>query len=342
MIYVIKLMKEWHDASCFASCHSYFGKENKMGVFSEMNMEMSQWELETPPSAGEIQPFNLEPPAEEAVPGQDAFDDDAAQQAEADNAPATLAHLMGQPEPEEEKAEEDANCQEEESGEEAQKNADQESAEEAQKRAEHEAAEAKRKAEWESKQQVKKNAEQAALQKLASMGDDEVMMASMQRIGDDSERLTRRNMKVCVTEHIQTLCLNDSAFARMAMHPRKSMIHCFYYINRKAREYIEQEMKDNDVKPDNGVYGGDVPDDLCYQWSEDYFRDPNAPEDQEQEEKFVPKPYSGKYTPKAKSKKNTEKKKPEKKPEKKEVDDGQLSFSSQMSLLDLGETQKAS
>lgn len=314
-----------------------------MGVFSEMSMEMNQWELEAPPSAGEIQPFNLEPPAEDtAAAGLEVFDDEAAQQAEADNAPAALAHLMGQPEPDEKKAEEDADCPEEESDAEAQKNAEQESAEETQKRAEHEASEAKRKSEWESKQQAKKDAEQAALQKLADMSDDEVMMASMQRVGDDSERLTRRNMKVCITEHIQTLCLNDSAFARMAMHPRKGMIHCFYYINRKAREFIEKEMMDNDVKPDNGVYGGDVPDDLCYQWAEDYFRDPDVPEDQEEEEKFVPKPYAGKYTSKAKSKKATEKKKPEKKPEKKEVDDGQLSFSSQISLLDLEETQKAS
>lgn len=318
-----------------------------MGVFSEMSMEMNQWDLETPPSAEEILPFNLEPPAEDiAADGLEIFDDEAAQQAEADNAPATLAHLMGQPEPDEEKAEEDTECPEEESGEEVQKTTEQESAEEAQKRAEHEAAEAKRKAEWEAKQQAKKDAEQAALQKLAGMGDDEIMMASMQRVGNDSERLTRRNMKVCITEHIQTLCLNDSSFARMAMHPRKSMIHCFYYINRKAREYIEQEMKDNDVKPDNGVYGGDVPDDLCYQWAEDYFRDPDAEEDQEKEEKFVPQPYVGKSTFRGKSKKAAEKKKPEKKPDKKpdkkEADDGQLSFSSQMSLLDLGEAQKAS
>lgn len=314
-----------------------------MGVFSEMSMEMSQWELEAPPSAGEIQPFDLEPPAKDtAAAGQNAFDDDAAQQAEADNAPTALAHLMGQPKPKEEKAEAEANCQEEESDAEAQKNAEQESAEEAQKRAEHEAAEAKRKAEWEAKQQAKRDAEQAALQKLSVMGDDEVMMASMQRVGDDSERLTRRNMKVCVTEHIQTLCLNDSTFARMAMHPRKSMIHCFYYINRKAREFIEQEMKDNDVKPDNGVYGGDVPDDLCYRWAEDYFRDPDAPEDQEKEEKFISKPYVGKYTSKAKSKKAAEKKKPEKKPEKKETGSGQMSFTEQISFLNLGEGQKAS
>ena len=48
----------------------------------------------------------------------------------------------------------------------------------------------------------------------------------------------------------------------------------------------------------SGVYGGDVPDGLCHQWAEDYFRDPDAKEDQEPESKFVPRPYVKPYTPK--------------------------------------------
>jgi len=35
-----------------------------------------------------------------------------------------------------------------------------------------------------------------------------------------------------------------------------------------------------------------VPDDLCYQWAEDYFKDENAKEDHKDDEKFVPKPYA--------------------------------------------------
>lgn len=316
-----------------------------MGVFSEMDME-DQWDLEAPPINREIQPFSLEEPSEDTTAetdGHEIFEDEEEQQMEADNAPSALSELMGRSTPDgsNDTPAEEKKQTEPESTEEIQERAEQESAEENQKRAEHEAAEAKRKAEWEAKQQDKKEVEQAALQKLAGMSDDEVMMASMKRVGDDSERLTRRNMKVCITEHIQTLCLNDSAFARMAMYPRKSMIHCFYYINRKAREYIEQEMKDNDIKPENGVYGGDVPDDLCYRWSEDYFRDHDTPEDQEKEEKFVPKPYIGKPASRVKSKKAAEKTKAEKKPEKQKADDGQLSFSGQISFLDLGEGQKA-
>lgn len=161
------------------------------------------------------------------------------------------------------------------------------------KRKAHEEAEAKRKAEWEAKQEQKKEAERLALAKLEGMSDDEVLAASVKRVGDDTEKLTRRNMKECVAEHIQTLCLDNPDFARKVLHPRKSMIHCIWYINRKAKEFIEQEMKNNDIKPENGIYGGDVPDDLCYQWAVDYFNDPNAKEDEEKEEKFVAQPYRG-------------------------------------------------
>ena len=32
------------------------------------------------------------------------------------------------------------------------------------------------------------------------------------------------HMKECVSEYIQTLCLDDPAFARLTMHPKKTMI----------------------------------------------------------------------------------------------------------------------
>lgn len=165
---------------------------------------------------------------------------------------------------------------------------------EAKKRAEHEAAEAKRKEEWEAKQQAKKKAELEQLDKLKTMNNDEIMTASMKRVSADTERLTRRNMKECVSEHIQTLCLESPDFARLVMHPKKNMIHCFRYIYRKAKDFIEQEMKDNNVEVTTGLCGEDVPDDLCYQWAEEYFRDLNADEDKEKEEKFVPRQYQAK------------------------------------------------
>ena len=124
------------------------------------------------------------------------------------------------------------------------------------------------------------------------MSETELVKASMERMKKETERLTRRNLKECVSEYVQTLCLSDPAFARMAMHPRKSMAHCLQYINRKAREYLLAEMKDNGMeqRPD-GIYGGDVPEDTCYDWAEEYYRDANAKEDEVMKETFVPKAY---------------------------------------------------
>ena len=94
-------------------------------------------------------------------------------------------------------------------------------------------------------------------------------------------------------------------------------------------------MKDNDTRPENGVYGGDVPDGLCYQWAEEYFRDPAAEEDRQEEEVFTPKPFiaagipgTGKKT--AAKKKSPQEKKEGKKPEKEEPENGQLSFLEQI------------
>ena len=196
----------------------------------------------------------------------------------------------------------------------------------------HEEAEAKRKAEWDAKQAEKQRAEQAALEKLNAMSPAELLKAAAGRISTDTEKLTRRNMKESVAEFIQTKCIDDLDFARLTMHPRKSMIHCFQYISRKAWDYVQDELKANGVQPGPGqqAYGCDIPDDLCYQWAEDYFRDPDAKEDQGDEEKFVPQPYRGKTASKSVSKKKKEEKKKEPKkkelPKKAEADDGQISL----------------
>ena len=158
----------------------------------------------------------------------------------------------------------------------AKDNAAKAQAEEDEKRRAHEEAEAKRKAEWEEKQRKRKEAEQAAWENAVAMDDDQLLKASVKRLGDDAERVTRRNMKQCVTEYIQTHCYEDMDFARQVMHPRKTMIRCFRYINRKAKEFVKQEMEDNDEKPTADGYGCDVPDDLCYQWAVQYFMDMEA------------------------------------------------------------------
>ena len=206
--------------------------------------------------------------------------------------------------------------------------------------AEDEAAEAKRKAEWDAKQAEKQHAEQAALEKLDAMSPAELLKAAAKRVSADMEKLTRRNMKESVAEFIQTRCIDDLDFARLTMHPRKSMIHCIQYINRKAWDYVQDELKANGVQPGPGqqAYGCDIPDDLCYQWAEDYFRDPDAKEDKGDEEEFVPQPYRGKASSKSVSKKKKEEKKkePEKKepPKKAEADDGQISLGELSSFVE--------
>lgn len=187
----------------------------------------------------------------------------------------------------------------------------------------HEAAEAKRKAEWDAKQAQKRAERQAQLDKLAAMSDEDIIKASTQRVGADVEKITRRNMKEMVAEHIQSLCQRDPIFARRTMLPTKSMIHCFWYINRMAKEYMEKEIKAENPNPASGMYGGDVPDDLVYQWAVDYFDADDVQEDKKDEEKFIPKPFASKSGART-SKKDKVKSKQETKNT--PAADGQISF----------------
>ena len=152
-------------------------------------------------------------------------------------------------------------------------------ADDAAERRAHEAAEAKRKAEWDARQAKKQAQRQARLDELAAMTDEDVIKASTARVGADVEKLTRRNMKEAVAEHVQAVCRRDPTFARRTMLPEKSMVHCFWYINRQAKEFMEQEIKAENPNPASGMYGGDVPDDMVYQWAVDYFDGDDIPED---------------------------------------------------------------
>ena len=161
------------------------------------------------------------------------------------------------------------------------------------KKKEHDAAEAKRKTDFDKKQKEKKDAEEKALAEIQAISDDVIGDNSVKKLKFDIERLTRRNMKICVADHLESLCLSNPDFARKLMHPRKNMINCFKYITRLALEYIKKEREDNGEPATSEGFGGDVPDGICYQWAEDYFNDSDAPEDKSKDEEFVPKPYYG-------------------------------------------------
>lgn len=281
-----------------------------MGTFSNMSIDATAKE----DGVQEVAPFTLEQSGPEPV--NETFSDEEKQVAEAESAQAVLELLKQK----EAKADDEASKEPAEPA---------VPADELKRR--HEEQEAKRKAEWEAEQAAKREAELMAWETAVAVSDDELAAASLKRVGADSERVTRRNMKVCVTEHIQTKCLEDMDFARMVMHPRKNMINCFRYITRQARAYAEQEMEDNGEKPVNGIYDTDVPDDLCYQWAEEYFYDLDAREDQDKDEKFVPKPYTG-PSPR-KSKKAASKKQEKKAPAKTEEKADAAAGDGQMSLL---------
>lgn len=274
-----------------------------MGTFSELSIDSTTGAKE---DVLEVAPFTLE--QNEPEPTAETFGDEEKQAAEAEAAKAALAFLK----------------QQEASEDDTEKKKPTASPEELKRQ--HEEQEAKRKAEWEAKRAAKEEAELMAWENAVAVSDEELASASLKRVGGDTERLTHRNMKVCVAEHIQTKCLEDMDFARMVMHPRKNMVNCFHYIRRKARAYAEQEMKDNGEEPVNGIYDTDVPDGLCYQWAEDYFNDLDAEEDRDKDEKFVPTPYTGPKPRKAPAKKAEKKQKPPEQKAEAPGDGGQMSL----------------
>ena len=205
-----------------------------MGVFSEIAMEQQNGMFDSSAAFEDDEAFELEEMESLPVPpvGTDTVPVSAASVCAGETALADA---------EEEPTDEVAPAGEEKSAEEGKSAQPPAAEDEEKKRAEHEAAEAQRKAEFDAKQQAKKAAEQEQIARLEAMSDEEVIAASTQRVSTDVEKLTRRNMKECVSEHIQMLCMEDTAFARLTMHPKKNMIRCFQYINRRAWDYVQKQ-----------------------------------------------------------------------------------------------------
>ena len=71
------------------------------------------------------------------------------------------------------------------------------------------------------------------------------------------------------------------------------------------------------------MVAGDVPDELCYTWAESYYRDMNAPEDEDKTQRPITRPNTGKTAQAARNKDcepaptptPVAEKEPEKKPE---------------------------
>ena len=174
---------------------------------------------------------------------------------------------------------------------------------EAEKKKAFEEEEAKRKAEFDAKK-AKRDEEVQIEWELNLMVTQEELFANAKSIlSKDIERITQKTMKECVGAHIINASQHNEIIAQHVVHPEKNSVNCFKYINRKAREYLEEYMKFTGEKQDkNGVIGIDIPDNLCYQWAEEYFSSTDIPEDHEDEEKFVPKKYTSSYKPSTKKK----------------------------------------
>ena len=165
---------------------------------------------------------------------------------------------------------------------------------EAEKKKAFEEEEAKRKAEFDAKKAKR---------------DEEIQIEWEINTMTGVERITQRNMKESVAAYIIELSQKSEKLSRNILHPQKSITNCYKYINRKARGYLEEQMKLTGEKPDkNGVIGIDIPDNLCYQWAEKYYSSTNIDEDHEDEEKFEPRTYRPSYTPKTAKKSTTKKK----------------------------------
>lgn len=200
---------------------------------------------------------------------------------------------------------------------------------ETEKKAAFEAEEAKRKAEFDAKKARKDEEIQIEWELNTMMSPEELFAKAKDTLSMGIERITQKSMKECVGAHLIAVSQQQEVIARHIFHPEKSLVNCFRYINRKAKEYLEEYMKLTDEKQDkNGVIGIDIPDNLCYQWAEEYFSSTDIPEDHEDEEKFTPKTYSSSYRTSSK-KADKKKKAPAVKPDVKPQEETQ----NQMSLF---------
>lgn len=180
---------------------------------------------------------------------------------------------------------------------------------EAEKKKAFEEEEAKRKADFDAKKAKRDEEIQVEWEINTMMTTEDLIEAAKSNIKTTVERITQRNMKESVAAYIIELSKNSEKLSRNILHPKKSITNCFKYINRKARAYLEEQMKLTGEKPDkNGVIGIDIPDNLCYRWAEEYYSSTDIDEDYAEDEKFVPRSYKPSYTPKT-TKNATSKKK---------------------------------
>lgn len=121
---------------------------------------------------------------------------------------------------------------------------------------------------------------------LETLSPDAQIKNAIEKISDASEKITRRNMKIQVSEFIKVRCHSNPNFAALILNPKKNLVNCFKYINRMAMEWIKEDAKARGEEL-HGQIGGDVPDDIVFDWSIEYFQKIDLPEDEEKP-KYLP------------------------------------------------------
>lgn len=175
---------------------------------------------------------------------------------------------------------------------------DTEEEKEKQRRAEHEAKEAARKAKFDERQRRKQEEKAQARQAVLAMSDTEVIAAAVKKIEDYKKDFLKdfkgaENGGILEIEVVKTLmagCQCDTDFARLVMNPEKSLENCFRYMGTQAYNLQKEDIQ---KRIQNGAAYAvfPFPQNLCFQWVVNYFKDLEAAEDKEPEEKFNPHRY---------------------------------------------------
>lgn len=168
---------------------------------------------------------------------------------------------------------------------------------EKQHRAEHEAKEAARKTEFEEKKRRKKEEKERARHAVHIMSDADAMAAAVKMIEKEENRFKKEFdddfngvVEMAILQTLKAGCQCDADFARSILNPDKCLKNCFRYMGTQAYEMKKEAIR-KQTRGGTQYAAFGFPPRLCYQWAMDYFKNLNAPEDKEPEERFKPQPY---------------------------------------------------
>lgn len=100
----------------------------------------------------------------------------------------------------------------------------------------------------------------------------------IEKIKQQMELITRKNMIVQVSEFILQRCEEDFEFYQLVNHPKKKLENCIKYINNRAKKHCEELAKLNGNGP-GGTQCVAIEGDQVFTWAVEYFGAVNLTED---------------------------------------------------------------